>query len=484
MNPLRRAIKNTIALSLADVGSKVFNFIFLAVLARQLTQHDFGGYSIVVTLIAFMGPFADFGISQVLIREIAIDRHRAGKLFFNALLITLGLSCLAWIILTGIAVLSSYPVELRPLIILSGISVIGNTVMLTAGSVLRGYERMEIQGALASVILFFSSLAGIAASLSGLGIDVQIGLAVLFSVIGAMTVLFVVHRQFAPLRWDPDPELCRSLVRQAAPVMVFIIFSILLHWGDVLILGLVNSMSEVAVYSAAIKIIDVAGIISISAAAALFPALSAAWRESVDAALQLYVQCLRFFAAFGIGIAITVTVLAEPLAVTIFGELYKETAISLRILGWAFFFTTVNGPIGALLIASADRLHKYMLTFALVVAANIGLNFLLAPYWGAIGASIAFIITAAAAFFLRQIVAAGFFPQPPRIYLYLWRPALAAIAMGLCLELLSSQSLFISLPAGWLIFVVFLGALGELKKEPYREMILFTETVWKRIVKA
>lgn len=86
MTGLERALKNTLALSAADIFGKALNFVLMAILARQLTPDDFGGYTTVLSLVWFLVPLSDRGLSQVLTRETAAERKRAGLLLFNGLL--------------------------------------------------------------------------------------------------------------------------------------------------------------------------------------------------------------------------------------------------------------------------------------------------------------------------------------------------------------------------------------------------------------
>ena len=477
MSMLGRAVKNTLALSATELFSKAINFVFIAVLVRHLTPGDFGGYTTVMTLVAFMVPLADMGISQVLVREIAVNRSRSRSLLFNALTVTLGMSGLAWVAMVMVALRANYPDALRPLIVLAGLSMMGNTLMLTTGSVFRGYERMEVLGGLTSALLLVSSLVGIGVALAGQGVAVQIGISIVSALIGVVIMLAVIHRQFVALQWALDARLCWSLARQALPVMVLVFFTVMLRWMDVLILGQLRSMSDVATYSASIKIIDVAEVISLSAGAALFPVLSISWRESSEATQKLYSQSLRFFVAFGLAVAVAISVMADSLVVTTFGAAYASVATPLRLLGWAFFFTTINGPVGALVIAAGDRYRKYVPLIGLIVLGNVALNLFFAPHWGAVGSAGAYVVTGVATFVLRQAIAADYFAHPPRLGPLLWRPAVAALAMGITLWLSRPLSVFVSIPLGGVIFIGMLGLLGELKQEPYCALLTLATPV-------
>jgi O-antigen/teichoic acid export membrane protein len=480
MSVLGRAVKNTVALTAAELFSKAVNFVFIAVLARQLTPDDFGGYTTVMTLVWFIAPLADLGISQILVREIAADRSRAPKLLFNALVVTTGLSGLAWLIIVAIAVLARYPDTLRPLIIVAGLAVAGNTLMQTVGSALRAFERMEVQALLTSGLLLVSSAIGIGLALAKQGLAIQVGISVIVAVAGAIISLVLIHRHFVPLRGPFDIRIGQNLIGQALPVAALVVCTTMLHWCDLLILGQVRSMNDVAIYGSAIKMIDLVFVFSNSAVAAMFPVISFRWRKSVELARTLYARSLRFFVAFGLAVAVGLMLLADPIVVTVFGNTYRPAALPLRLLGWAYFFQIINRPAWLLLVASGNRLNKFVPAIGVVAMGNIALNLLLAPRFGPAGSASAFVLTSLANSLVREWVSADYLGDPPRVRTMIWRPAIAGLVMGLCLFPFRSTNLIVSIPLGSVIFVGVLGLLGELKEEPYHGLLMLVVTVWRR----
>ena len=469
-----RAIKNTLALSGADLFSKAINFVFIAVLARQLTSDDFGGYITITSLLALFGALADLGVSQILVREVAADRSQAGRLLVNSLLVTGAASLLAGGLLVGVAYLGNYADALRPLIILAALAVFGNTLTMTAGSLLRGLERMEIPALLNSGILFVASACGILLALSGAGIAAQIGVSVVGSLAGAGLILFVIRGRFAVLRLSAfDFGLCRSLLRQALPVEVLIAYGVLLRWSDTLILGQARPMSDVAIYATAQKVIDLATIFSSSAAAALFPMLSSRWRQSPEATRELYIGSLRFFAAFGVAATVLMVFLAKPISTLLFGKAYLPSAQPLQWLAVAFLFEVISGPTGTLLIATGEQLKKLILPTGLVVVGNILFNWLFAPRWSYMGAAGVFLATSIATFVIRQWAMNEYFEHPPRIEILILRPLLAGAGMAFSLFLLRQVHMIISGAIGMLVFVGILWLSRELKEEPYRHLLQF-----------
>lgn len=471
MNTAARLLKNTAALSLAEIFSKLVNFVFVAVLARLLTPADFGSYTMLMTLIWALTALADLGISQVMVREIAVQRQNAGGMLASALLISTAVALFAWTSLAVWGWFGPYAATLRFLIFLAGGIVFGNTLAQTASSALRAFERMEIQAALNSGLLLVVSLAGLALAFAGFGLSAQIWSNLAFGMITAALTLGIVQRWFVPLNGQVNFGAVGALMRQALPITFLFLCSAALRWSDVLILSQVRPLEDVAVYGAAVRLIELAFVISNSAAAALLPALAIRWQNDREKANQLYTYALRLFATLGLAVAFGLTALSGPIISLVYGAQYQAANQPLIILGWTYFFQVVNAPMWLLLITAQDGIRRFIPAIGLVTLGNIILNLLLAPRFGPLGSASAFLLTAFATGLIRHWVATVYFPTPPRVRTMLLRPLLAGAGMAVILYPVNSQPLLLTLPCGAIIFGVLLWLLGEFKQEPYLSLL-------------
>ena len=84
METARRIYKNTTYLGIAEVISRVLQFIVMLYAARILTQENFGKFSFALSLAFIAVILADLGINVLLIREISRNKKLASKYFINA----------------------------------------------------------------------------------------------------------------------------------------------------------------------------------------------------------------------------------------------------------------------------------------------------------------------------------------------------------------------------------------------------------------
>jgi len=68
---------NTIWLTGSLVAQKVLSFVYFAIIARQLGVEETGLYVFALAFTALFGIFADFGLTPVVIREVAKERDHS-----------------------------------------------------------------------------------------------------------------------------------------------------------------------------------------------------------------------------------------------------------------------------------------------------------------------------------------------------------------------------------------------------------------------
>ena len=74
MSSLLRLLKNVFSLLTTELVNIAIRVVFTAFLVRYLSVSDFGTYTTITVFLAFGSLFADFGMSQVIVRDIAQGR--------------------------------------------------------------------------------------------------------------------------------------------------------------------------------------------------------------------------------------------------------------------------------------------------------------------------------------------------------------------------------------------------------------------------
>jgi O-antigen/teichoic acid export membrane protein len=477
MKIVSRMIKNAIFLALADMIAKGFYFVLILALVRIYSPEVFGEYITFVTVVYVTLALTDMGVQHVLVRELASEQVAPVSLVSNALLVSIGMALMGWMLLLFYAGLGGYSPELRNLLMVAGSAVIGNAVMQTAFAVFRGRQRMEVQGALSVLHQLMVSAIGISLAMVGLGIRAQAMSIIFCSLVGALFSISIVHIRFVRIQIKFDRRVCMNLVIQSVPIGVLLLFTILLRWADVLILGQMQSMDAVAMYAAPSKIFDGVVLLIACGIMSAIPVFSKYWVEDPLKARHMYIHLRRVSAVFGCGAAGGLVVLADSICLTMFGDAYLYAAVPLRILGLSMLFIALCGPMFLILVVSGDILKRFLPIIGGLSIINIILNFLLVPSLSYVAAAIAFFLTASGLFAVSHVVGKVAFGELPSLWRILLRPGLAAIGMVSVLWFVRWMHLAIAVPLGTAIFIALLGCFGEFRQESfYRELFGKTGT--------
>lgn len=164
---------------------------------------------------------------------------------------------------------------------------------------------------------------------------------------------------------------------------------------DIVMLERLRGVGETGIYAVAARLSEIWYALPVMLAAALYPALWA--RRGDDAAYVRGLQAaLDAMAAMALLLALVVQVAAGPLVTLLFGVAYAAAAPVLALHIWAGVFVFMRAVLSRWLLAE-DLMRLSLLTHAGGAILNVGVNLLLIPRYGAIGAAWATVISYAAA---------------------------------------------------------------------------------------
>jgi len=143
MNTIQTIAKNTGALAISQIITSILGFVLLIYIARYLGEVGFGKYSFAVSFTALFIIFADLGLNQLIIRELARNKELTNEYLTNVSVIKLLSSFLAFGFIAVTINLMDYPRDTTYAVYLFGIYTILTSFALTFKSVFQAFERME-----------------------------------------------------------------------------------------------------------------------------------------------------------------------------------------------------------------------------------------------------------------------------------------------------------------------------------------------------
>ena len=161
---------------------------------------------------------------------------------------------------------------------------------------------------------------------------------------------------------------------------------------DRIMIKLMIGEAETGVYSAAITCIGITGFVFGAIIDTARPVILEAKDQGEEAFAKKTVQLYSIITALSLAQSIGMTLLAKPLVSVLYGAEYSATAGILAIAVWYITFGHYGSVRNIWILAEGKQ--RYLTAINVFgAAANVMLNLLLIPAWGAIGAAIASVAT-------------------------------------------------------------------------------------------
>ncbi len=440
-----KLFKDYAVLAGGQLATKALGFVAFAWLARVLDPAGYGALEYMVGLAVLFGAIVEGGVGVVAVSRAAHAPATVATLAMQipwARLLYALPSVPIMALLAIHANRSAVPVALAWLFALSLLTVPWRQEWL-----LQATERMGAT-ALAQLIraLVFALLA-LAMIRSPQDLS-RAGWAELASVI-AMTLycMVVQHRAITPLRARGSFAGFAPLVREGALVGASNIVFTVTHYAPLLLIGALAGAVETAWFAAASRITAALFAFSYIYHFTLYPAVTRATVRRDHQLGMLLSRSLRVTGWAGIGTALALGLLAEPLVLLAFGPKMTAAAPLLQILAWTLPIALCSGHARwALVAAGAQRSVLAAQTAGLAATVIVALT--LGPWLGAPGYGVAAVGGALAVWLVAHQRAARLGTHPPAFRIIV--PPLVLAIVGLIVARL--------LDDGWWPTLLVLGA--------------------------
>jgi O-antigen/teichoic acid export membrane protein len=439
MSSLARVARNTAALAVGNLLTKILSLVFLVYVARRLGDLGFGQFSTAMALVGLVSVLPNYLARPYLVREVARARDRAGRLLDQVALSNLILSLLVFAGLWFVGPHFGYDQVTVKAIALLGFALTFDSVTNSYHAALAGFERLDYS----AVINVVNTLLTIA--LGGVILFAHPSLQWLIGAyVAAKALTLVLARRALRLLAVQtavgfNPRLFWTLHTGAWPFFITTVFVMIYQRLDIVILSFFRRPEEVGYYNAAYKLMEGMGLLAASFVQAVYPVMSRLFVEQPDRLALAYRRSLRVLLAFLIPAAAGLTVAAWDLVPACFGKTFVPAAIALMILVWGQLLDGLN-PLLAQALRAADRERTVAWIAGAGAASNVACNLVLIPLFGLYGASVATLISFGLVLWLNQREVARVFGRSD-IGGPLARTVLAALIMAATMWLLRHYAL-------------------------------------------
>jgi O-antigen/teichoic acid export membrane protein len=474
---IKRVAKNSLVPMIMALSNRVIDFAFALLMLRILQPEGAGKFAFAVAFIGMVEIVTRFGLGTLVTRDVAADRGQSNRYLSNVSLLRVLLWLVSLPVMGLVLALYVYFGD-------TGADVVATIAIFAVGTffsnlsdgltaIFYAHEKAEYPAGVSAITTFTRVTVGALVLLLGWGI---IGLAA--ASLAANLVSFLVlgwlllTKIFRP-RYQSDPALRREMMGQSFPLMINHLLSTVFFRIDVFILKPIWGSQAVGYYSAAYKYIDGINVIPQYFTLAIFPLMSRFAADSRESLVRAYILSLRLLLALAIPLAVGTPFVARELILFLAGEKYlPDSMIVLQILIWFLPFSFINQVTQYVLIA-INQQRALTRAFVIGVVFNTVTNLMFIPLYGYKAAAITTILSEWALLIPFYLLVRRHLCTVPWLEV-VWRPALAAAAMGVVLWFIGDRNFGVTLLVGGVVYAGVLALVGGFVQQDMR-------VVWRAI---
>lgn len=388
-----RIVRNTLSLSTAYVGQKLLSFIYFTLIARLVGVLDTGVYVFALSYSTLWSVLVDFGLSNLLQREIAQKPEQTKKLVNATLLLKMGYGAAA--VVAGMTLLHflNQPPQTVNMVAIAMAVMLFDSFNLTVWSAFRGHHKLKFE----SLSIVASQCIVLAVGLIGLRANAQLEILIAALLAGSVftsVVAMVLCRRH--LGFWPRPSLAsfpfRRLFRESFTFGLASAFTRVFASIDSVLLGQMVSKAAVGFYSVPNKVVFSAQFIPAAFAAAIYPAMSHYYLRDKEKMVVIFRQALLFLFLIAMPMTVGLYILTPVVVRELYTGAYDPSITAMRVLVWGIIFGFLEFPLGSLLAATGQQ-KRNSITRGVVMAINVVLNIVLIPRYSFLGTSIAALVS-------------------------------------------------------------------------------------------
>lgn len=388
---------------LGSITRNVLTFAYALFLAAFLQPDSVGYFFLGLTIASLLSTAANMGLDTGVLRFTALydgedDRGRVRGAVAGAVVVTSVVS----ITISAALFLLAGPVadrifgkpELEPVLRLFSLGIPPFVLARLFNSATQGLRRMRYQVYSRDfgeqLTRFIISAVLLAGGVGVLGVVSANIVALMLAMLLSLYFLHKVEPVFGRSRKRIYEQ--RRLLRYSAPLAVSTLVTFFLMWTDTLFLGGYQDAEIVGVYSVAVRLAVVGGVILVSFSTIFAPLASDFFNRGQKDRLQSLLQSTNKW-VLCLSLPVFAALIIIPGQILgILGSSYVAADVALAILAVGHLVNAAAGPV-ALLLIMCGRPVVVLISNLVVLAVDIALCLLLIPAYGMEGAALASAVT-------------------------------------------------------------------------------------------
>ena len=379
-----------------SLGS-VFRYMFSIIMARFLGAQMLGLYSLgnaitrIAEMLALLG--LDNGVLRFVSRDTK-DKVNVNRSIYTSLKIGLISSILIAILLflSAEKIVNEILNEdsfLITVIKVFAISLPFTVLTLISSFATQAFKILKYKIFVNQIVNPLTLLIAFVTSYFLLGIELSILLpTVVSSIIGLMFILkFLTNFSSISLSKIIDTTVDKDILKFSVPLMFVSAIGIIMHWIDIIMLGILSNATEVGMYHPIERTAGLVRMILFAFAGIFAPIFSEHYfKKNKNGMKESYQSSSKYILAFSLPIFIFLFIFSEPMLLVFGTEFQNYFALKVLLLG--IFIQTIFG-LGSSTLTMSGYTKFNLLNVSIALVLNIISNSILIPLYGLTGAALA-----------------------------------------------------------------------------------------------
>ncbi|MGZ4881915.1 MAG: flippase [Halobacteriota archaeon] len=390
-------MKNTGLLFSGDAISALISFVITVYIARLLPVDEFGSYITIISFVTLFGIFTDFGINTVIIREGAKNPEDTHNLMFSSMGLKFLMSVGSMLAAIVFGLVAPYSLEVKVLIVVESITLVMGGIGSMFSAVFNIYQDMKYISAIRIVERLTFAFTAFIALILGFGVPGVIFATIIAAAV-SLALNFIQSRHLHFYKLNFRPILNYAILGPAVWFGIAGLLGTVWQRIDTLMISLMLNMEQVGLYTPAVNYVGIGDMAVVALVAAFFPILSKTVHERGISKKELS-RYMGYFSIAAIVVTLATFAFGGPLMIFVFGPKFAQSIEYINVLIVGFAINLIAIPTAILLdVTNNQKVH--VLNASYMAGANIGLNLVLIPLIGALGAAYATTISKSLGVFL------------------------------------------------------------------------------------
>jgi len=393
--------RNTTFMTMASIAQRVVSFVYFIIIARIIGVENTGDYFFALSFSTIFLVVADFGLNNVLVRELARDQEKGNSYLNNLLSLKFILGVFSYALIILFANVLGYSESTKVLIYVAGITVIFDSLQNLFYASLRAAQKLKYE----AFGIFMSQVLTMVIGTTALMLHWPLYFLILaYTIPSFLAVFYAGFFTAKHVGWRLKPifkkEILKPFLIMALPFFAAAIIGKLFSFSDSLLMSKILDKTQLGYWSVPYKIVFAFQFIPIALTASLYPVISALHTgENKERIARLLLKGWRYLLLIVMPLMFGIFAIADKFIVSFYTDAYAPSSAVLKVLIFSLVFTYLNYTMAALLNAVNKQTEQTMLLlFALIL--SVCLNLWLLPKLGVLGAAISALTSNIALFVL------------------------------------------------------------------------------------